>query len=475
MDDATENLDMTPVTALSDENPENLQPAQNLNLDAETDFNLDEVLDNPGAAGFETPLNLAEEEESKADLDMESWLSGISQDDDAPADINPDFSGIGVSGAEGVPEFEDAGGFADSLNSDGAALENAEDAAAPEPVRDDGFMSDIPADQVEDGGTESLNFSISETDADELNSTEDLTADNAPAEETSPAAGNGWAAEETPESETEAAPADGGGWLAETETSVGLEAEPAESAVVADENPTDETETSVITGFETENEAAAENSWLTTGDTAETNIEESLSAYPQLYEAAEENAEAAAPVSVESEDEAGGIAEDSAWLGSSEEEHSDINGADYMADNEAANDGVSAPGALATAAASGLSDEETKPGGLFAAEPNFVKWFSGSVHDEMFEISKNELPAAIDGSAENNIIHVNAGYDTYGWLVEFDGGPVMSLDDVRKYQIRNGALPADSGVIRYGANQCRFSNIERILIYQSVRYFSYGA
>lgn len=474
MDDATENLDMTPVTALSDENSENLQPAQNLNLDAETDFNLDEVLDNPEAAGFETPLNLAEEEESTADLDMESWLSGISQNDGAAADINPDFSGNGLSGAEGVPEFEDAGGFADSLNSNGAALETAEDAAAPEPVRDDGFMSDIPADQVEDGGAESLGFSNPETDAAEFNNTEDITADIAPADETSPAASNGWAAEETPESETEAVPADGGGWLAEMETSVGLEAEPEESAVVADENPTDETETSVITGFETENEAAAENSWLATDDTAETNIEESLSAYPQLYEAAEENAEAAAPVSVESEDEAGGIAEDSAWFGSSEEEHFDINGADYMADNEAEYGGVSAPGALATAAAPGLLDE-ARPGELFAAEPNFVKWYSGSVHDEMFEVSKNELPAAIDGSAENNIIHVNAGYDTYGWLVEFDGGPVMSLEDVRKYQIRNGALPADSGVIRYGVNQSRFSNIERILIYQSVRYFSYGA
>lgn len=114
--------------------------------------------------------------------------------------------------------------------------------------------------------------------------------------------------------------------------------------------------------------------------------------------------------------------------------------------------------------------------GCTAAESNanFVKWYSGSVHDEMFEISKNDLPETISGDAVRRIVHVNAGYDSYGWLAEFDNGLTMSLEDVRKYQIRNGVLPSSNGVIRYGQSRCAFSGIERILIYRSVRYFSYG-
>lgn len=128
-----------------------------------------------------------------------------------------------------------------------------------------------------------------------------------------------------------------------------------------------------------------------------------------------------------------------------------------------------------TAAAAAVVDAAANGGAAAESNANFVKWYSGSVHDEMFEISKNDLPETISGDATRRIIHVNAGYDSYGWLAEFDNGLTMSLEDVRKYQIRNGALPSSSGAIRYGQNRCAFSGIERILIYRSVRYFSYGA
>ena len=121
-----------------------------------------------------------------------------------------------------------------------------------------------------------------------------------------------------------------------------------------------------------------------------------------------------------------------------------------------------------------FSEASLPVGELYGEAANYVKWYSGSVHDEMFEISKNDLPEEIIGTEDTRLLHINVGYDSYGWLVEFDGGPTMSLEDVRRYQIRNGALPGASGAIRYGQQICRFRNIERILIYQSVRYFSYG-
>lgn len=121
-----------------------------------------------------------------------------------------------------------------------------------------------------------------------------------------------------------------------------------------------------------------------------------------------------------------------------------------------------------------FSEASLPVGELYGEAANYVKWYSGSVHDEMFEISKNDLPEEIIGTEDTRLLHINVGYDSYGWLVEFDGGPTMSLEDVRRYQIRNGALPGASGVVRYGQQICRFRNIERILIYQSVRYFSYG-
>ena len=50
----------------------------------------------------------------------------------------------------------------------------------------------------------------------------------------------------------------------------------------------------------------------------------------------------------------------------------------------------------------------------------------------------------------------------------------MNLRDVREYQIRNGALPAATGKIVFGQTELSFSNVEKIIVYERVRYFSYG-
>ena len=105
---------------------------------------------------------------------------------------------------------------------------------------------------------------------------------------------------------------------------------------------------------------------------------------------------------------------------------------------------------------------------------NHLKWFSGSSADKFFEISKQSESEQLTGTGEVKAIHVNVGYDTYGWLVEFSNGKIMSLRDVREFHIRNGHLPDSTGVIVYGNQRFEFSAIERILIYESVQYFSYG-
>ena len=104
----------------------------------------------------------------------------------------------------------------------------------------------------------------------------------------------------------------------------------------------------------------------------------------------------------------------------------------------------------------------------------FAHWFSGNRDDGAFELDRNSLPAFLQGDAEHRVLHVNVGYDTYGWVVQFDNGICMNLRDVREYQLRNGSLPSANGKITYGEMQTEFSAIEKITIYESVRYFTYA-
>lgn len=107
-------------------------------------------------------------------------------------------------------------------------------------------------------------------------------------------------------------------------------------------------------------------------------------------------------------------------------------------------------------------------------EAGYAKWFSGGADNQYFEIERQTIPYSIEGNDVCQAIHVNCSFDAYGWLVCFENGMTMSLSDVREYQLRNGGLPDGAGIIRYGNNEFPFSGINRIVVYQSVQYFSYG-
>ena len=92
----------------------------------------------------------------------------------------------------------------------------------------------------------------------------------------------------------------------------------------------------------------------------------------------------------------------------------------------------------------------------------------------VFEIDKNSVSQEILGNGECQIIHINIGLSSYGWRIHFDNGVIMGINDVREYQLRNGSLPSSNGTIIYGENQIEFTNINKITIYRSVRYFTYG-
>ena len=111
---------------------------------------------------------------------------------------------------------------------------------------------------------------------------------------------------------------------------------------------------------------------------------------------------------------------------------------------------------------------------LHNEKASYLKWYSGSLPDKMFEIEKGFESGSFDADEERKTIHVNVGYDTYGWEVQFSDGVVMNLRDVREYQIRNGRLPSADGRIIYGQSILAFSGVERIVVYKSVKYFSYG-
>lgn len=104
-----------------------------------------------------------------------------------------------------------------------------------------------------------------------------------------------------------------------------------------------------------------------------------------------------------------------------------------------------------------------------------IRSYDGSKTDKMYQIAKDFSSDNFNGTAEMDTIHVNVGYDTYGWNVAFADGVNMSLRDVKEYQIRNGVLPFSSGTISYGQEKLSFANVKRIVVYESVKYFSYGA
>ncbi len=105
----------------------------------------------------------------------------------------------------------------------------------------------------------------------------------------------------------------------------------------------------------------------------------------------------------------------------------------------------------------------------------FLHMYDGGLSDNMYSINKEFESADFNGNENCETIHVSVGHDTYGWNVEFANSVMMSLRDVKEYQKRQGCLPFNSGTIRYGNKVLRFRDIKRIVVYESVKYFSYGA
>lgn len=102
------------------------------------------------------------------------------------------------------------------------------------------------------------------------------------------------------------------------------------------------------------------------------------------------------------------------------------------------------------------------------------KWYSGSLHDKYFEFSAQSESSEFVGDEDMNAIHVNVNNSSYGWNVAFDNGISMNLRDLREYQTRLGKMPSANGVISYGRKTLKFSNVERIVVYEAAQYFFYN-
>ncbi len=105
----------------------------------------------------------------------------------------------------------------------------------------------------------------------------------------------------------------------------------------------------------------------------------------------------------------------------------------------------------------------------------FLKWYDNTKNYKTYNIDKNFSSNTFNGSDECDTIHINVGFNTYGWLITFANGMIMSLPDVKEYQIRQGCLPFSDGRITYADSVLDFNHIKRIVIYESIKYFSYGA
>lgn len=102
------------------------------------------------------------------------------------------------------------------------------------------------------------------------------------------------------------------------------------------------------------------------------------------------------------------------------------------------------------------------------------KWYSGTLNDKYFEFDANSASAEFTGNDEVKAIHVNVNNSSYGWNVAFDNGLSMNLRDLREFQTRFGKMPSPNGIITYGEKKLTFSNVERIVVYESAQYFFYS-
>ena len=126
-----------------------------------------------------------------------------------------------------------------------------------------------------------------------------------------------------------------------------------------------------------------------------------------------------------------------------------------------------------------VSAEENKPEeACFLSEEDrralgCLRWYDGTLGEKVYEVSLNNMPEFLDYDKSIKTIHVNID-SPYGWNVFFENGVFMNLMDLKEYQERNGSLPGTNGKIIYGSRMSSFEKIERIVVYEKPRYFSYG-
>ncbi len=102
-----------------------------------------------------------------------------------------------------------------------------------------------------------------------------------------------------------------------------------------------------------------------------------------------------------------------------------------------------------------------------------LTWYDGSLNEKVYEVSQTYMPEFLDYDKNIKTLHVNID-SAYGWNVFFENGVFMNLMDLKEYQERHGKMPGTNGKIIYGNKTTAFEKIERIVVYEKPRYFSYA-
>ena len=119
-----------------------------------------------------------------------------------------------------------------------------------------------------------------------------------------------------------------------------------------------------------------------------------------------------------------------------------------------------------------IEDKDLALQGISEKSEEILRWYSGKLDDKTYELSIDNMPEFLDTDKTIRVIHVSVA-SPYGWNVFFDNGIFMNLQDLQIYQTRHGKMPYSSGKIVYGNKTTQFENINRIVVYELPRYFSY--
>ena len=397
---------------------------------SDDDFDLDKFLaENASEDVADVDVSLPQ-----GDVDLDGLLGDKNQGNE---EASNSFDLSTVSASENDEEAEVAAEPVEAVAADEGAEPDAEIEVEPEPI--DGMNEQAAPQAFSDVSADAEVEPMAEVEAEF-----EPVDDNKAAEPDSEIVAEP-EVESEPAPEVETAPEEEAGNMPEVEPEAASAAEPAPEYESVAEEPA-QTEEDVVNDDKSKG-------WAFEGIETSNTEEDEASA---MDEGESHRLEDDAPADVEIEPE------ETSGLEPQEEPVSSVEDAfEAKAEDEAG--GWSAPEAnVGAESAYGL--EEAK---------GYARWYSGNYDDKAFEVDKQSVSGVLDGDDEHKIIHVNVGYDTYGWQVEFANGVVMNLRDVREYQLKNGALPAEDGAIVYGDMRMEFHHIEKITLYESVRYFTY--